>query len=167
MIWLKHYWSGLLLNCQDKTKEVISICNAFCDNDYQDWLLNKSDHISREKYNDVDLPYFKSSTNEVSRTLRKFNIGVYTYPYRTIGNILPKLKDSVDASISTVQFIKFLVKIVLVYTLVKREGAFNTCLFEHKRDLKSINLAKLKEDDLNKKLHWLNIILNMNLGSIL
>ena len=26
-----------------------------------------------------------------------FNIDVYTYPYRTIGNILPKLKDSVDA----------------------------------------------------------------------
>ena len=31
------------------------------------------------------------------RILKKFNIGVYTYPYRTIGNILPKLKNSVDA----------------------------------------------------------------------
>ena len=28
---------------------------------------------------------------------------------------------------------------------------FNTRLFEHKRDLKRINFAKLKEDDLNKK----------------
>ena len=28
---------------------------------------------------------------------------------------------------------------------------FNTHLSEHKRDLKPINLAKLKEDDLNKK----------------
>ena len=28
---------------------------------------------------------------------------------------------------------------------------FNTRLSEHKRDLKSINLAKLKGDDLNKK----------------
>ena len=28
---------------------------------------------------------------------------------------------------------------------------FNTRLSEHKRDLKPINLAKLKEDDLNKK----------------
>ena len=28
---------------------------------------------------------------------------------------------------------------------------FNTSLFEHKRDLKPINTAKLKEDDLNKK----------------
>ena len=27
---------------------------------------------------------------------RKFNINVYTYPYKTIGNILPKIKDSVD-----------------------------------------------------------------------
>ena len=34
----------------------------------------------------------------MSTILRKFNIGVYTYPYtnKTIGNILPKMKDSVD-----------------------------------------------------------------------
>ena len=59
--------------------------------------MNKSDHTSKEKYNYVGLPYIESLTNEVSRILRKFNIGVYTYPYRTIENILPKLKDSVDA----------------------------------------------------------------------
>ena len=47
------------------------------------------------------------------------------YPYKTIGNILPKMKDSVDdiQYISVVQFIKFRVKIVLVYMLVKRADA--------------------------------------------
>ena len=30
--------------------------------------------------------------------------------------------------------------------------SFNTRLSEHKRDLKPINLAELKEDDLNKKI---------------
>ena len=34
-------------------------------------------------------------SDELSRILRKFNINVYTYPYKTIGNILPKIKDSV------------------------------------------------------------------------
>ena len=34
---------------------------------------------------------FEGLTNEMSRTLRKFNIGVCTYLYRTIENILPKL----------------------------------------------------------------------------
>ena len=37
---------------------------------------------------------------------------------------------------------------------------FNTRLSEHKRDFKPISMAKLKEDDLNKKLHWLNIAFN-------
>ena len=58
--------------------------------------MSKSDHINKEKYNHVGLPYVEGLTDELSRILRKFNIGVYTYPYRTIGNILPKLKDSVD-----------------------------------------------------------------------
>ena len=40
--------------------------------------------------------------------------------------------------ISMVQFIKFLVKIVRVYILMKRAGALT--------DLKPINWAKLKED---------------------
>ena len=53
-----------------------------------------------------------------------------------------------------VQFIKFLVKILDVY-IGEMGSCFNTCLSKHKRDkhdLKPINLANLKEDDLNKKL---------------
>ena len=58
--------------------------------------MNKCDCISKEKYNYVGLPYIKGLSDEMSRILRKFNIGVYTYSYKTIGNILPKIKDSVD-----------------------------------------------------------------------
>ena len=75
--------------------------------------MNKSDHISKEKYNYVGLLYFEGLTNEVSKILRKFNIGVNTYPHKTIGSILPQLKDSV------VQFTKFLVKITrFIYSTV-------------------------------------------------
>ena len=83
----------------------------------------------------------------MSRNLRKFNIGVYTYPYKTIGNILPKIKDSVDE----------IYKRGAIYTIHCKDcigetgRCFNTGLSKLKRDLKPINLAKLKEDDLNKK----------------
>ena len=93
--------SKLITNYRDKTKEVVSICNVLRDNDYPDWLLNKikkeikhkkvnkSNYISKEKYNYVGLAYFKNLTNEVFKILRKFDIGVCSYPDRTIGNILP------------------------------------------------------------------------------
>ena len=56
--------------------------------------VNKSNHINKEKYNYACLP--EGLSDEKSRILRKFNIGTYTYPHETIGNILPKIKDSVD-----------------------------------------------------------------------
>ena len=53
--------------------------------------------------------------------------------------------------ISVVQFIKFRAKNCSNVYVGETGRCFNTRLSEHKRDLKPINLAKLKEDDLNKK----------------
>ena len=50
--------------------------------------MNKSDCMSKKISNYVGLPYIKGLSDEMSRVLRKFNINVYTYPYKTIGNIL-------------------------------------------------------------------------------
>ena len=76
---------------------------------------------------------------------------MYTYLYKTIGNILPKIKNSVDD----------IYKHGAIYKIPCRDCSnvyvneigicFNTHLSEHRRDLKPIDLAKLKEDDLNKK----------------
>ena len=52
--------------------------------------------MSKKINNYVGLPYIKGLSDEMSKILRKFNIKVYTYSYKTIGNILPKIKDSVD-----------------------------------------------------------------------
>ena len=52
---------------------------------------------------------------------------------------------------SVVQSIKFRVKIVRVYMLVKRTDALILACLNINVILKPINLAKLKEDDLNKK----------------
>ena len=56
--------------------------------------MNKSDCMSKKIYNYVGFPYIKGLSDEMSRILRKFNINVYTYPNKTIGNILPKIIDS-------------------------------------------------------------------------
>ena len=58
--------------------------------------VNKSDCMGKKIYNYVGLPCIKGLSDEMSRILRKFNVNVYTYPYKTIGNILPKIKDSED-----------------------------------------------------------------------
>ena len=100
--------SKLITNYRDKTNQVKFVCNILRENDYPDWLLNKvkkeikhkkvnkSNCMSKKIYNYVGLSYIKGLINEMSRILRKFNINVYTYPYKTIENILPKIKDSVD-----------------------------------------------------------------------
>ena len=92
----------------------------------------------------------KGFSDEMSRILRKFNINVYTYPYKTIGNILPKIKDSVDAYKRGAIY-KILCKDCSNVFVGETGRCLNACLSEHKCNLKPINLAKLKEDDLNKK----------------
>ena len=117
----------------------------------------------------VGLPYVKGLSDEMSRILKKFNINVYTYPYKTIGNILPKIKDSVDDIYKRGAIYKIPCKVCSNVYVGETGRCFNTRLSEHRRNLKPINLAKLliKEDDLNKKLHWLNIVLIVNIGLIL
>ena len=110
--------------------------------------VNKSDYINKEKYNNVGLPYTKGLIGEMSRNLRKFNIDMYTYPYKTIGNILPEIKDSVDGIYKRGAIYKIHCKDCSCVCIGETGRCFNTRLSEHKRDLKAINLAKLKEDDL-------------------
>ena len=157
--------SKLITNYRDETNKIKFVCNALRENDYPDWLLNKmkkeikhkkvnkSDRMSKKKCNYVGLPYIKCLSDEMSRILRKFYIGVCTYPYKIIGNILPKIKDSVDEIYKRGAIYKIPCKDCSdVYAYIGEMGRrFNTRLSEHKRDLKPINLAKLKEDDLNKK----------------
>ena len=155
--------SKLITNYRDKINEVKFVCNALRGNDYPDWLLNKmKKEIKHKKVNKivcmsekisnyVGLPYIKGLSDELSRILRKFNINVYTYPYKTIGNILPKIKDSVDDIYKRGAIYKIPCKDCSNVYVGETGRCFNTRLSEHKRDLKPINLAKLKEDDLNKK----------------
>ena len=76
----------------------------------------------------MGLPYIEGLTNEVSKILRKFNTGVHTYPYRTIENILPKLKDLVEAIYKRGAIYKIPCKDCSV-VLVKRAGALTlACL---------------------------------------
>ena len=107
--------------------------------------------MSKKIYNYVGLPYIKNLCDEMSRILRKFNIGMCTFPYKTIQNILPKIKNSVDEIYKRSAIYKIFCKDCSNVYIGETVRCFNTRLSEHKRDLKPINLAKLKEDDLNKK----------------
>ena len=107
--------------------------------------------MSKKIYNYVGLLYIKGLSDEMSRILRKFNIGVYTYPHKTIGNILSKIKNSVDEIYKRGAIYKIPCKDCSNVYVGETGICLNTRLSEHKRDLKPINLAKLKEDDLNKK----------------
>ena len=103
------------------------------------------------KRNYAGLPHIERLTDKMSRALRKFNIGVFTYLYRTIENVLPKLKDSVGAIYKRGALYKIPCKDCSGVYVGKTERCFNIRFSEHKLDLKFINLAKLKEDDLKKK----------------
>ena len=113
--------------------------------------MYKSDCINKEKYNYVGLPYIKGLSDEMSRILKKFIIGGYTYPHKTIETILPNIKDSVDRIYKRGAIYKIHCKDCSCVYIGETDKCFNTRLSEHKRDLKPINLAKLKEVDLNKK----------------
>ena len=84
----------------------------------------------------------------VSRILQKFTIGVYTYPHKTIRNILPLAKDSVDVIYKYGSIYKILCKDYCGVYIGETGRCFNTRLSEHKYGLKPINMAKLKEDEL-------------------
>ena len=64
---------------------------------------------------------------------------MYTYPYKTIGNILPKIKDSVDDIYKRGAIYKIPCKDCSNVYVGETGRCFNTRLSEHKRDLKPIN----------------------------
>ena len=70
---------------------------------------------------------------------------------KTIGNILPKIKDSVYDIYKRGAIYKIPCKDCSSVYVGETGRWFNTRSSEHKRDLKPINLAKLKEGDSNKK----------------
>ena len=77
--------------------------------------------------------------------------GIRNYTGRLIEKLLPKIKDSVDDIYKRCAIYKIPCKDCSNVYVGKTGRCFNARLSELKRDLKPINLAKLKEDDLNKK----------------
>ena len=77
----------------------------------------------------------------MSRILRKFNIDVYTYPYKTIGNILPKKEDSVDGIHKRGAIYKIHCKDCSVVYIGETGRYFNTrCSLKKKRSSPRIDL---------------------------
>ena len=100
--------------------------------------VNKSVCMSKKISNYVGLPYIKGWSDEMSRILRKFNINVYIYPYKTIGNILPKIKDSVDDIYKHGAIYKIPCKDCSSVCVGEMGTCFNTRLSKHKHDLNQL-----------------------------
>ena len=69
---------------------------------------------------------------------------MYTYPCGTIGNILPKLKDSSDAIYKCGAIYKILCKDCSGVYIGETGRCFNICLSEHKHDMKPIGSGIVK-----------------------
>ena len=111
--------------------------------------INKNE--TKVNINSVGLPYIKRITENISKILKDYNVLVYTYPLKTIGQILPSAKDPID-NFQKVGAIYSIPCFHCNYVYIGETGrCFETRLKEHKRDNNSKNLAKLDDQNLHKK----------------
>ena len=91
----------MITNYRDKTKEILSICNALRDNDYPDCLLNKiKKEIKHEKVNKSD-------------PIRKKNVTMWVYHILRV--LLMQCLEFYENSILT--FIPTLIKLLEIFYL--------------------------------------------------
>ena len=105
----------------------------------------------------VVLPYVLRYFEALSKILRNVGVLICNKPHLTLKDILPKAKDSVER----------LSRPGVIYQIPCRDCtgihieetglAYKTRLAEHKRDLRPANLAKVDDNNFNKKRCWLSI----------
>ena len=138
------------------------IMEALKKNDHPKWLLKRTVKSLKRKTNSsvannkeiktrVVLPYVPRYFEALSKILRNVGILVCSKPHLTLKDILPKAKDSVERSSRP----------GVVYLIPCRDctgiyigetgRAYKTRLAEHKRDLRPENLAKVDDNNFNKK----------------
>ena len=105
----------------------------------------------------VVLPYVPRYFEALSKILRNVGILVSSKPYLTLKDILPKAKDSVERSCRPGVVYQISCRDCTGIYIGETGRAYKTRLAEHKRDLKPANLAKVDDNNFNKKWHWLSM----------
>ena len=106
------------------------------------------------------LPYFAGFTKKITRIFKAFNIKVCTKPIKTIKNILPTMKDFIDFNQQTGTIYQISCKNCSGIYIGETGHSFKTRWFEHKQDLNLRNLAKIDDNNINKKTTLVKHVVN-------
>ena len=91
---------------------------------------------------------------KITRIFKAFNIKVCTKTIKTIKNILPTTKDFIDFNQQTGAIYQYILYIG------QTSRSFETKCSEHKRDLNQRNLAKIDDNNINKKTALVKHVVN-------
>ena len=131
-------------------------------NDYPKWFLKRTVRSLKTKTNlsladkkkiktRVVLPYVPRYFEALSKILRNVGILVSSKSHLTLKDMLPKAKDSVERSSRPGIVYQILCRDCTGIYIGETGRAYKTRLAEHKRDLKPANLAKVDDNNFNKK----------------
>ena len=129
-------------------------------NDYPKWFLKRTVRSLKTKTNSslannrkiktrIVLPYVPRYFEALSKILRNVGILVCSKLHLTLKDILPKAKDSVKRSSRSGVVYQIPCRDFIYIGEIGR--AYKTRLAEHKRDLRPANLAKVDDNNFNKK----------------
>ena len=159
---LKRAQSQLNSKRTNKTLETSKFMEALKKNDYPKWFLKRTVKSLKRKTNSsladnkeiktcVVLPYVPRYFEALSKILRNVGIFVGSKLHLTLKDLLPKAKDSVERSSRPVAVYQIPCRDCTGIFIGETEPACKTRLTEHKRDLKLENLAKVDDNNFNKK----------------
>ena len=145
-----------------KTSETSKIMKALKKNDYPKRFLKRTVRSLITKTNlsladkkeiktRVVLPYVPRYFEALSKILRNVGILVSSKPHLTLKDMLPKAKDSVERSSRPGVVYQIPCRDCTGIYIGETGRAYKTRLAEHKRDLKPANLAKVDDNNFNKK----------------
>ena len=170
---MKRINSKLVTKKKDRIIESKKLMEALRKNDYPDWFIKQTvkrmkgrsskSHINSkdlEKKGTVVLPYIKNQTEKITRILKGFNIQVYTRPAKTIKTILSSSKDKIVPERRTGAIYQIPCKNCSAIYIGETGRNFKTRCSEHKRDLYPKNIAKIDDNNINKKTALVKHVIN-------
>ena len=110
---------------------------------------------SNERKELVVLPYLAGFTEKITRIFKAFNIKVCTTPIKTIKNILPTTINQRTGAIYQIPC-----KNCSVIYIGETSRSFKTRCSKHERDLNPRNLAKIDDNNINKKTALVKHVVN-------
>ena len=153
---------SLITKSTDWKKEKSFLSHMLTENDYPNWFIQKA--LKKRKAQAqaklqeeerhiglVILPFIPGITERLKRLLKIHQIKVATKPLRTVGNMLPSLKNKINNFDQRVVVYKIPCLYCTGVYIGETGRSFKTRRQEHQRDVKPDIIAQLTNEDLKKK----------------